>query len=74
MSLSPLHAAVEAGDLVRVQELVDAGADIEERDNIYDPRGHTPLYRAVNKGYLAHDTLWSAGRTKMPEMATDGPH
>jgi hypothetical protein len=31
MELSPLHAAVDAGDLVRVQALVAAGADIEEK-------------------------------------------
>ena len=29
--LTPLHAAVDADELVRVQALVDAGANMEER-------------------------------------------
>jgi len=32
VQLSPLHAAVEADDLARVQALVAAGVDIEERE------------------------------------------
>ena len=39
MELSPLHAAVEADDLSRVQALVVAGADIEEKQNLRDSEG-----------------------------------
>ena len=50
--LSPLHVAVEAGDVARVQALVAAGADIEERKG--NGRHHpTPLLRAAEKGLLA---------------------
>ena len=49
--LTPLHAAVEAGDLTSVQALVEAGANIEEKhgSQYYPP---TPLYRAAEKGWL----------------------
>ena len=49
--LSPLHEAVEADDLSRVQALVGAGADIEERAG-KDRESATPLYRAAKKGYV----------------------
>ena len=55
--LSPLHAAVEAGDVTRVQALVAAGADIEEtqtlRDAYGDPHYATPLYRAAYGGCVS---------------------
>ena len=47
--LTPLHAAVDADDLVRVQALVAAGADIEEKQS---NNGPTPLCRAAEKGYI----------------------
>ena len=50
MKLSPLHTAVDAGDLARVQVLVAAGADIEESDE--NDRSHTPLLRAARKGNI----------------------
>jgi len=49
-SLSPLHAAVETGDLSRVQALVDDGADIEQAQGVW---AQTPLYRAAEKGHVA---------------------
>ena len=49
--LSPLHAAVEAGDLVRLQVLVGAGADIEEIHVSADGRRMPPLYRAAKNGH-----------------------
>jgi hypothetical protein len=44
VKLSPMHAAVEAGDLPRVQALVDAGGDIEERQGNGREKP-TPLWR-----------------------------
>jgi len=52
--LSPLHAAVAAGDVTRVQALLVAGADIEERqDDIGDYVECTPLFHAAAKGHAA---------------------
>ena len=58
--LTPLHAAVDAGDLVRVQALLAAGADIEEIEEliVYAAVGitlayATPLFRAAQKGDIA---------------------
>jgi len=56
--LTPLHAAVEAGDLVRVQALVAAGADMEERQDMHIEMGFptgrvTPLFHAAMKGHVA---------------------
>ena len=50
--ISPLHAAVDAGDLPGVQALVAAGADIEERDGNWN-ESPTPLCRAAVKGHVA---------------------
>jgi len=50
--LSPLHEAVEADDLSRVQALVAAGADIEERER-NNSQFPTPLWRAAEKGHVA---------------------
>jgi len=62
MQLSALHDAVDVGDLARVQTLVAAGADIEERKylNKYysytnsneNFKQHTPLTRAAKKGHV----------------------
>ena len=49
---SPLHAAAEAGDLTRVQALVAAGADIDERQYYVDYGSCTPLLHAVEKGHV----------------------
>ena len=55
--LSPLHAAVEADDLSRVQALVIAGANMEEMHHVGENSTHgvvyrgTPLYRAALKGF-----------------------
>ena len=49
---SPLHAAVEAGDLVRVQALVAAGADIDEKQYSLLFGQFTPLIRAAKKGHV----------------------
>jgi uncharacterized protein len=51
--LSPLHAAVETDDTPRVQALVAAGADIEERQRVNIDNNCTPLYRAAEKGYTS---------------------
>jgi len=55
VQLSPLHAAVEADDLARVQALVDAGANIEEREEGTGNKNsrQTPLFRAAEKGNVA---------------------
>jgi len=56
MELSPLHAAVEVGDLSRVQTLLDAGANIEERQDTLQNSGvdsRTPLFFAAEKGHVA---------------------
>ena len=57
VQLSPLHEAVEAGDLPRVQALVAAGADIEEKQNMRDAHDGvhkaTPLYRAAYRGHVS---------------------
>jgi len=54
---APLYAAAGADDLVRVQALVAAGADIEEtqtlRDAYGDPHYATPLYRAAYGGCVS---------------------
>ena len=51
VKLSPLHVAVDADDLSRVQTLMAAGADIEERQG--NGRDHpTPLYHAAHKGHV----------------------
>ena len=54
---SPLHKAVAAGDLLEVQALVDAGADIEEickmmDDDYYEEYDATPLYHAATLGCM----------------------
>ena len=49
---APLHAAAEAGDLLHVQALVAAGADIEENGGSGN-EGQTSLYRAAKKGHVA---------------------
>lgn len=41
-----LHQAAAAGDLARVQSLLDQGADVSQKDN----RGWTPLHHAVRSG------------------------
>ena len=51
--MSPLHEAVEAGDLSRVQALVAAGADIEERQQHGCWGPCSPLFHAAEKGYVA---------------------
>jgi len=50
--LSPLHAAVDVGDLPSVRALVAAGANIEERD-MYRHHPLTPLLRAADEGHVA---------------------
>jgi len=51
---SRLHKAVEVGNVVRVQTLVAAGADIEEKQlsGLYGD-SFTPLHHAALKGYAA---------------------
>ena len=57
MQFTPLHDAVDVGNLLRVHTLLGAGANIEERDelveatNLWDPS--TPLYHAAVKGHVA---------------------
>jgi len=55
---SPLHEAVEAGDLAHVQALLTAGADVEEQQRCRQPGDSsdatcTPLHRAAQKGFVA---------------------
>ena len=44
-----LHCAVDKGHIYVVQVLIDAGADIEAKDNM----GHSPLHLACRSGTLA---------------------
>ena len=50
--LSPLHAAVEVGDLLRVQAMLATGSDIEERQGNINCES-TPLLRAAEMGHAA---------------------
>lgn len=47
-SATPLHDAVKAGDLVKTQQLLDAGVDV----NAKDEQSSTPLHWAVESGIL----------------------
>ncbi|MEG3620351.1 ankyrin repeat domain-containing protein [Magnetovibrio sp. PR-2] len=53
---SPLHVAVDAGDLKKAQNLIAKGADVNATNEIYE----TPLHRAVE-----------AGRTDMVRLLLD---
>jgi uncharacterized protein len=44
MEMSPAHRAVEIGDVAALRELLDAGADVEDRG----PDGLTLLFHAID--------------------------
>ncbi|KAJ7056437.1 ankyrin repeat-containing domain protein [Mycena amicta] len=74
---TPLHAAAHVGDRYIVQELLDAGADVNRRQDDYN--GVQPLYGAVVGGHVdaarlllehgAEVTAWGEGKLHPLEEA-----
>ena len=70
MVLMPLREAVEAGDLGKVRELLDAGAS---QDDATDNAGRTPLFVACKHGHKGVAELLLVGRCKLdPSLKAPG--
>ena len=59
---TPLHAAVGARELERIEFLLERGADMEVRNTL----GQTPLEYAVAKGFATSEAFL---RSKMRDIA-----
>jgi serine/threonine-protein phosphatase 6 regulatory ankyrin repeat subunit B len=64
----PIHDAVKAADLVKLQQLLDAGAEVDARDE----QGYTPLHWAVDQGVLEISHLLIEHQADVSSQANNG--
>lgn len=65
---APLHEAVKAADVVKIQQLLGSGIDI----NLKDEQGYTPLHWAVDLGLLEISQLLLEHQADVTSMDNSG--